>query len=78
MDIASPRNVDPEVGDLDGIRVFCIDDLKEIVEKIDLFCKQSSERARLFIEEAAMDFTEWFYSHSLTPLFVQMQEYHEK
>jgi glutamyl-tRNA reductase len=78
VDIASPRNVDPEVGDLDGIRVFCIDDLKEIVEKNRSLRKQASERARLFIEEAAMDFTEWFYSHSLTPLFVQMQEYHEK
>lgn len=78
VDIASPRNVDPLVADIDGVRLFCIDDLKEIVEKNRSLRKQASERARLFIEESAMDFTEWFYSQRLTPLFVQMQEYHQK
>ena len=78
VDIASPRNVEPSVGELDDIRLFCVDDLKEIVEKNRLLRKQASERARLFIEEAALDFKEWFYSHRLTPLFLQMQEYHQK
>lgn len=78
VDIASPRNVEPSVGELDDIRLFCIDNLKEIVEKNRSLRKQASERARLLIEEAAMDFAEWFYSHRLTPLFVQMQEYHQK
>ena len=78
VDIASPRNVEPSVGELDDIRLFCVDDLKEIVEKNRSLRKQASERARLFIEEAALDFKEWFYSHCLTPLFLQMQEYHQK
>lgn len=78
VDIASPRNVEPSVGELDDIRLFCVDDLKEIVEKNRSLRKQASERARLFIEEAALDFKEWFYSHRLTPLFLQMQEYHKK
>jgi len=78
VDIASPRNVEPSVGELDDIRLFCVDDLKEIVEKNRSLRKQASERARLFIEEAALDFKEWFYSHRLTPLFLQMQEYHQK
>lgn len=78
VDIASPRNVEPSVGELDDIRLFCVDDLKEIVEKNRSLRKQASERARLFIEEAALDFKEWFCSHRLTPLFLQMQEYHQK
>lgn len=78
VDIASPRNVDPDVAKMEEITLFCIDDLKGVVENNRELRKLASEKARIFIEEAAMDFTEWFYSQSLTPLFLQMQDYHKK
>lgn len=78
VDIATPRNVEPNIAEIEGVTLFCIDDLKCVVENNRELRKLASEKARVFIEEAAMDFTEWFYSQSLTPLFIQMQEYHEK
>lgn len=76
VDIATPRNVDPLVGSLPGIRLFCLDDLNKVVERNRELRRQAAERAREFIENAAEEFRTWFASRELAPLLSQMRDYH--
>lgn len=76
VDIASPRNVDPLIGSYPGVRLFSIDDLNKVVEKNREMRRLAAEKARELIDHASLDFREWFVSRDLTPLLVQMQEYH--
>ncbi len=76
VDIASPRNIDPLIGAYPGVRLFSIDDLNRVVERNREKRRLAAEKARAIIEHAVLDFREWFVSRDLTPLLVQMQEYH--
>lgn len=67
IDISVPRNIEEEVEELDLIRLFTIDDLKEVVnlnmeKRKDCICD-----ADVIIQEIVDDFSEWMASRSLRP-----------
>jgi glutamyl-tRNA reductase len=74
VDIGVPRNFDPAIARLPGIRLFSIDDLSP------LLCEQpalrSEEIAASFdlIYKTSADFMRWFASRELGPLIGAMQE----
>ncbi|NLO22784.1 MAG: glutamyl-tRNA reductase [Fibrobacter sp.] len=78
IDIGAPRNVNPDLKNLENVELYCIDDLKDVVEKNRQQRKKASEEARVYIEDAATDFAEWFYSQEVSPLLQLMQDYHQK
>lgn len=51
IDIAQPRDVEEEAGLVDGVRLFSIDNLREINEATLHSRKAAAEQARLYIEE---------------------------
>lgn len=51
IDIAVPRDIDPLVAELSGISLFCIDDLKTIIEKNKLGREHAADKARDMIQE---------------------------
>ena len=59
IDISVPRNVDPRIGNLEGVFLFNIDDLKEIADKNLQTRKEEAKKGFLIVEEEAKNFLKW-------------------
>lgn len=67
IDIAVPRDIDPETNHIDGIFLYDVDDLQGVVaENID-HRKQEAERAQVLIDIEVEKFIHWLESLQLTP-----------
>lgn len=65
VDLAVPRDIDPAVGDLPGVRLLCMDDLD--IEQLSEEQKKQTERAQEKISEALAEFERFFYGRDLIP-----------
>lgn len=59
IDISVPRNVDPDIGNLEGVFLFNIDDLKEIADKNLKTRKEEAKKGFLIVEEETQKFLKW-------------------
>lgn len=74
IDIAVPRDSDPEVGDIKGVTLVNIDDLQQIVEDNIKFREGEAERARVIIEEEIASIEERFTYLSTRPVMVSLSD----
>ena len=65
VDLAVPRDIDPVVGDLPGVRLLCMDDLD--TEQLSEEQKEQTARAQEKISEALTEFERFFYGRDLIP-----------
>ncbi|MDR0339188.1 MAG: glutamyl-tRNA reductase [Desulfovibrio sp.] len=72
IDIAVPRDIDPDVNSLDNIYLYDIDDLKEVVEENMAHRREEASRGRLIVEEEALAFCTWLKSLELQPTIVDI------
>ncbi len=77
IDIAVPRNVAPEVNQLDGLFVYDIDDLQSIAGKNTTQRKQEAERAEKIVEIEVDRFASRMKSLEVVPTILSLQEYCE-
>ena len=77
IDIAVPRDVDPEMNKLDGIFVYDIDDLQEAVASHVKGRKQEAERAERIIQDEVERFQARLQTLHLTPTIVSLQDQFE-
>jgi len=77
IDIAVPRDVDPEMNKLDGIFVYDIDDLQEAVASHVEGRKQEAERAERIIQDEVERFQARLQTLHLTPTIVSLQDQFE-
>ena len=77
IDIAVPRNVAPEVNQLDGLFVYDIDDLQSIAGKNTKLRKQEAERAERIVEHEVERFASRMKSLEVVPTILSLQEYCE-
>ncbi len=56
IDISVPRNVDPQVGELDNLFVFDVDDLEQVVASNIREREREAERAELIVESEVLRF----------------------
>jgi len=68
IDIAVPRDVDPQIRDLDNVFVFDIDDLEQVVESNRQEREQEIRQVQTLIEEEIEDFLHWFNALGTGPL----------
>jgi len=73
IDIAVPRDVDPEVSDLKDIVLYNIDDLQNVVDTNKELRNQDAESAKQIIEEDIASLKERFRYLSLRPVMVRLQ-----
>ena len=74
IDIAVPRDVDPEVADLEKVVLYNIDDLKNVVDTNKGVRNQEAAAARLIIEEEIVDLKDRLRYLSLRPVMVRLHD----
>jgi glutamyl-tRNA reductase len=77
IDIAVPRDVDPEMNKLDGIFLYDIDDLQEAAASHAAERIKEAERAESIIEDEVGRFHARLHSLHVVPAIVSLQDYVE-
>jgi len=62
VDIAVPRDIEPEVGELDDIYLYTVDDLEDVIDENRRSRQQAADQAREIIDQQAEDFITWLRS----------------
>ena len=74
IDIAIPRDVDPDANDIENVYLYDIDDLKNLAQKHLSNRVKESEKAMTIIEEEISKFTSWFKKLDMNPLITHIVE----
>jgi glutamyl-tRNA reductase len=77
IDIAVPRDVDPEMNKVDGIFVYDIDDLQQAVSSHVADRKKEAERAADIIESEVLRFQARLQALDVVPTIVSLQDHLE-
>jgi glutamyl-tRNA reductase len=74
VDIAVPRDIDPRCSEIDGVYLYDIDDLQQVVQGNREQRERESEQARIILEDEACTFLAWLKSLESVPLIRSIQE----
>ncbi len=73
LDLGIPRNVDPQVADLDNAFLYAVDDLQEIAERNRQERQREVVPAMAILEEELEDFLAWFGSLAVVPTIAALR-----
>jgi len=73
IDIAVPRDVDPDVNSLDNIYLYDIDDLKGVVQANLEQRKKEAKKAERIIEEEVIKFGKWLKQLDIVPTIISLK-----
>ena len=77
VDLAVPRDIEPEVGELNDVYLYTIDDLAHLIEE-GLTNRQSAAiEAQKMIDHHAKDFTQWFKTRTIVPTIKALRDHAE-
>jgi glutamyl-tRNA reductase len=74
IDIAVPRDIDPEVNRINNAYVYDIDDLKGVVDENIEDRNREAMKARRIIDEAVIGFRRWYDTLAVVPTIVALRE----
>lgn len=74
IDIAVPRDLDPELNDLDNVYLYDIDDLHNVVEINKSERDKEAIKARRIVDEEALKFQSWLESLSIVPTIAALRK----
>ncbi|MCR4665805.1 MAG: glutamyl-tRNA reductase [Desulfovibrio sp.] len=77
IDIAVPRDVDPDVNGIDNVYLYDIDDLQEIVEDNLTNRQDEAKKARNIVQEEVEYYNRWLKSLEIQPTIVALLKQHE-
>lgn len=72
IDIAVPRDLDPDINMLDNVYLYDIDDLKEVVEENLAGRREEADKAREIVKQEVDKFSHWLKSLDLSPTIVDL------
>jgi glutamyl-tRNA reductase len=78
MDLALPRDIDPEVRDIDNVTLFNIDDLKSFVDSGFKERKKESKKVKAIVDEEVKKFGAWYQTREVIPTLVALRERFER
>jgi glutamyl-tRNA reductase len=73
IDIAVPRDIDPEAGEIDNVYLYNIDHLQDVVDANREIRREEASKAEIIIEEEAALFEAWFNSLAVVPTIVALR-----
>ena len=74
IDIAVPRNFEPDVNELEDVYLYSIDDLAQVVERNRKARERDIARGMEIVRDSEADFMEWFGAKDIGPLIGRMKE----
>ncbi len=74
VDIAVPRDVDPLLGEMQGVTVYNIDDLEDVVDINKNFRSNEAKLAAQIIEEEIVSLKERLRYYTMRPVMVQLHD----
>jgi glutamyl-tRNA reductase len=74
IDIAVPRDIDPEIGELDNVYLYNIDHLQDVVDTNRALRRGEALRAEEIIAEEVEEFEKWLHSLAAVPTIVRLRE----
>ena len=74
IDVAMPRDIEPEVSSLSNIYLYCIDDLKKIVAENKKHRLTAAEQAKIIVENQVVEFMAWWESQEYVPRICRFRE----
>lgn len=77
IDIAVPRDIDPDINGLDNVFLYDIDDLREVVEENLAQRQEEAARAEEIVSSQVEGFGHWLKSLDLAPTIVDLLHYGE-
>jgi len=78
VDLAVPRDVEPEVAELPDIFLYSVDDLSDIVKDNLQIRKEAVTQAEAMIATQAERFVRWLEGRSVVPTITALQGHHEE
>lgn len=72
IDIAVPRDIDPDVNTLDNVYLYDIDDLKEVVDENMAQRQEEATKARAVVDLETATFGNWLNSLNIQPTIVDL------
>ncbi len=73
IDIAVPRDIDPQVNDLENVYLYDIDDLQAVVSANFKEREQEAVKARMILQEEINEFQVWFKTQEVVPLIAALR-----
>lgn len=73
IDIAVPRDVDPEVERVENVYLYDIDDLEQVVERNRKRREKESVKAEAIVDEEVGRFLQWLKSQEVIPVIVSLR-----
>src|SRR4029079_8080905 len=74
VDLAVPRDIEPEVGELDDVFLYTVDDLKGIVQGNQDARRSAVEQAEVIIESQVGQFMHWMQGRESVPLIRALRD----
>lgn len=74
IDIAVPRDIEPAVNKLDGVYLYDVDDLSQIVAQSLAGRAAEAARATSIVEEEVVGFEQWTRGRAMAPVVVGLRE----
>jgi len=74
IDIAVPRDIDPQINEIENAFVYTIDDLKGIIELNLSKRKDEAVKAERMVDEEVIKFSEWLKTLDVVPTIVALKE----
>lgn len=72
IDIAVPRDLDPELNEIDNIYLYDVDDLSQVVEMNKKDRQGEADKAHAIVTEEAVKFSHWLENMALTPTITEL------
>ena len=73
LDLAVPRDIDPDLQNADNVYVYCVDDFREMVETNLRAREREALRAGKLVEKEVEEFVVWYRENRIAPTIQQLQ-----
>ena len=77
VDIAVPRDIEPEAGELDDVYLYTVDDLKDVIEENMQSRREAAREAEKIIDLQVAGFMRWVHSLDAVPAIRALRESHD-
>lgn len=74
VDIAVPRDLDPQLAEIDSVFLYDIDDLEGIVEANVKEREKEAEKIKIMIEQEIVEFKQWVQMLGVVPIITVLRE----